>query len=542
MTPAKRYAIYARVSTARQAEHDLSIPDQLAQARRYAAERGGMIAAEYVEPGASARDDKRPQFQAMIEAACVRPAPFDIILVHSLSRFFRDEISFVTYVRRLKKHGVKVVSLTQEFGEGSGAEIALRITALMDEMQSEENAKHVRRAMIENARQGFWNGPALFGYVAEAAEQRGQKVKKRLAINPREAETVRLIFKLFMEGDGVSGPLGVKHIAKWLNARGHRTPDDKPYYTSRVHAILTKETYAGRAWFNRIDSRTRRLRPRDEWIAVRVPAIIPEAMFRRVQAMLKERRPDRTPPRITNSKVLLTGVAVCEACGGPMMLATGKKGAYRYYKCSARHLRGECASGKPIREARLDALTLDALTGALLTPERVRDIVGKVAERRANGRTDALHGLAQLRGQLGRVKNQLRNLVDALADGVIGDTETFRAKMASLEQERADIERLIETQELSASAALKPISLDQAKVAAQTLRKAIMDAPPELKKRYIRAFVSKITVGKDQIRIEGPESALAEAASGVPPAHIAAANPAVRGLGREWRARKDSNL
>ncbi len=537
-----RYAIYARVSTARQAEHDLSLPDQLAQARRYVASRSGIVIAEYVEPGASARDDKRPQFQAMIEAACTRPAPFDVILVHSLSRFFRDEISFVTHVRRLKKYGVKIVSLTQEFGEGSGAEMAFRITALMDEMQSEENAKHVRRAMIENARQGFWNGPAPFGYVAEAAEQRGQKTKKRLAIEPAQAETVRLIFKLFLEGDGTSGPLGVKHIAKWLNAQGYRTPENKPFYTSRVHTLLTNETYAGQAWFNRIDSRTRRLRPRDEWVSLRVPAIVPEATFRRVQAMLKERRPDRTPPRITNSKVLLTGVATCEACGKPLMLTTGKKSIYRYYKCSGRHLNGQCTGGRPIREAELDTLALGALTETLLTPERVQTIVSKIADRRADGRNEALHSLAQHRGRLGSVKNQLRNLMDALAKGLVGDTEAFREKMAALEQERADIERLIETQQRAADEGLKPITLDQAGMAAQTLRHAILMAPPELKKRYVRAFVSQITVGKDQILMEGPESALAEAACGVPPAHIAAASPAVHGLGREWRTRQDSNL
>lgn len=71
--------------------------------------------------------------------------------------------------------------------------------------------------------------------VAEAAEQRGQKVKKRLAIDPVAAETGRLIFKLFLAGDGTSGPLGVKNIAKWLNTRGHRTPQGAPFYTGRVY-------------------------------------------------------------------------------------------------------------------------------------------------------------------------------------------------------------------------------------------------------------------------------------------------------------------
>lgn len=89
----KRCALYARVSTAKQAEQNISIPDQLRRMREYAAARGIDLVAEYEERGVSGREEKRPEFQRMIEAACVKPKPFDVILVHSLSRFFRDEIN-----------------------------------------------------------------------------------------------------------------------------------------------------------------------------------------------------------------------------------------------------------------------------------------------------------------------------------------------------------------------------------------------------------------------------------------------------------------
>jgi hypothetical protein len=69
-TSAPRAAVYLRVSTGRQAEQDLSIPDQKAQTRTWATQRGWTVVAEYVEPGASATDDKRPEFQRMIERAC----------------------------------------------------------------------------------------------------------------------------------------------------------------------------------------------------------------------------------------------------------------------------------------------------------------------------------------------------------------------------------------------------------------------------------------------------------------------------------------
>lgn len=60
--------LYARVSTSRQADNDLSIPDQLQQMRDWCRAHGHLVVTEYVEPGASATDDKRPVFQRMIAA------------------------------------------------------------------------------------------------------------------------------------------------------------------------------------------------------------------------------------------------------------------------------------------------------------------------------------------------------------------------------------------------------------------------------------------------------------------------------------------
>jgi DNA invertase Pin-like site-specific DNA recombinase len=68
--PPRRAALYMRVSTGRQAEHELSIPDQRTQLRTWCRVNGYAVAAEFVEAGASAGDDRRPVFQQMIERAC----------------------------------------------------------------------------------------------------------------------------------------------------------------------------------------------------------------------------------------------------------------------------------------------------------------------------------------------------------------------------------------------------------------------------------------------------------------------------------------
>jgi DNA invertase Pin-like site-specific DNA recombinase len=74
MTIPLRAALYLRVSTARQAEHDVSIPDQKRQGEAYCKARGYELVETYVEPGASATNERRPEFQKMIEAGIAKPA------------------------------------------------------------------------------------------------------------------------------------------------------------------------------------------------------------------------------------------------------------------------------------------------------------------------------------------------------------------------------------------------------------------------------------------------------------------------------------
>ena len=152
-----RVALYARVSTTRQADNDLSIPDQLRQLEEWGHANGHVVMRQYVEPGASATDDKRPVFQEMIADALHKPAAFDAIIIHSLSRFFRDGIEFGVYEKRLKRNNVKIISITQPTSDDAGGEMMRRIINLFDEHQSRENSKHTHRAMCENVRQGYYS-------------------------------------------------------------------------------------------------------------------------------------------------------------------------------------------------------------------------------------------------------------------------------------------------------------------------------------------------------------------------------------------------
>src|ERR1043166_3225737 len=252
-----RAALYRRVSTGRQADGSLSIPDQRRQVEGYCLSRGWEVAAEFVEPGNTATDDRRPAFQSMIDAAMIKPPAFTVIVVHSFSRFFRDQFQFEFYVRELAKNGVRLVSITQDLGDDPMSVMMRQIMTLFDEYQSKENGKHTLRAMKENARQGFWNGarPPI-GYRVVAAEQRGAKVKKKLEIDPIQAETVRRIYRMALNGVGDRGPMGLRAIATWLNENNIRTRDGGRWGISSVYQVLTRTTYIGHHRFNVRDYKT----------------------------------------------------------------------------------------------------------------------------------------------------------------------------------------------------------------------------------------------------------------------------------------------
>jgi site-specific DNA recombinase len=287
----RRVALYVRVSTTRQAESELSIPDQIKQGQDFCTARGLEVMEMFIESGATATDDRRPEFQRMIDAAVSADRPFDAVLVHSMSRFFRDQFYSEMYILKLRKAGVALMSMTQDFQDDPTGILIRQIVGSFDEYQSRENAKHTLRAMRENARQGFWNGSyPPYGYETVVRERRGPKAKKVLAVHEDEAAVVRRIFDFALGRTGM--PLGVKAIVNDLNGSGHRYRG-RPFHISSVHRILTATTYMGVHQFNRREARSGQSKAPEEWIPLVVPQIITADEFEQVQASLRSRSPKR---------------------------------------------------------------------------------------------------------------------------------------------------------------------------------------------------------------------------------------------------------
>ena len=544
MTTPVRAALYLRVSTGRQADSDLSIPDQRRQAKTYCASRGWEIAGDYVEPGLSATDDRRPEFQRMIDAATTKPPAFDVVLVHSFSRFFRDQFQLEFYVRRLAKAGVRLVSITQELGDDPMSNMIRQIMALFDEYQSKENAKHTLRAMKENARQGFWNGalPPIGYRIVEASEQRGHRTKKTLEIDPVQAETVRLIFRLAREGSGSSGPMGVKSIATYLNASGIRTRDGGRWGLDAVHKVLTRTTYIGRHRFNTKFWKTRERKPETEIVEMAVPAIVDKDEFEVVQMLLKSRSPAMVAPRVVSGPTLLTGICFCAACGGAMTLRTGKSGRYRYYTCCTKARQGETGCpGRTVPMEKLDNLVAEYIEQRLLQPTRLEQLLSHVLDRRTERAERRKLHIAELRKRAAEADAKLKRLYDAIENGVADLSDPMLKDRigelkATRDQARLDAERAENAIERGGPT----ITPEALKTFARTARKRMRIDGGGYRRNHLRALAQRVEVDQKELRIMGSKSALLRTL-------VAASSAKTAGFGvpssvPKWRTRHDSNV
>ncbi len=533
-----RAALYLRVSTARQAEHDVSIPDQKRQGEAYCEARGLRLVETFIEPGASATNDRRPEFQRMIEAGTSKPVPFDVVVVHSFSRFFRDHFELEFYVRKLAKNGVKLVSITQEMGDDPMHVMMRQIMALFDEYQSKENAKHVMRALKENARQGFWNGslPPI-GYRTVAAEQRGAKTKKKLEIDPLHVDTVRLIYRLALEGDGTTGQMGVKNIVSYLNKRRIFTRDGGRWGIGQVHRILTRRTYMGEHEFNK-RSKTKELKPVSEIVTVPVPPIIDKEIFEAVQKLLKARNPKVMPARVISGPTMLTGLIHCAKCGGAMTIRTGKGGRYRYYACSMKARQGPTAcTGMAVPMEKLDDLVVNHLEKQLLQPERLETVLAAALDRREEHAERRREHIAELNKRAAESELRLKRLYDAIEAGVADlDDPALKDRIDGLkairDQAKADAER---AQGMLQNTGQKAVTPQMLRKFAATARDRIRLEGGGYRRDHLRALAQRVEVAEGEVRIMGSKSRLLQtlvAESGV---------NSVPTQGLKWRMGWDSN-
>jgi site-specific DNA recombinase len=367
----------------------------------------------------------------------------------------------------------------------------------------------------------------------------GIEPRKRLVVDPVEAETVRLIFRLYLEGDAGKGPMGIKEVTKALNSGGFRTRLGARFGVASVHKILTNPVYVGRWRFNQREAKSGRPKAENEVIEIAVPAIIERKVFDKVQTSLAARNPRALPPRVVTGPILLTGLAHCASCGRAMTLRTGtsKSGkVHRYYACSTAVRVGKTGcKGRSIAMAKLDALVTTHLADRLLGPSRLAALLTSLAEKHASSDAEVHERARALQAEIVQADDKLRRLYKMVEDGVTDLDDLLSDRLAALKSARECAKAALERIKIQ-SAPQIALEADQIERFGSFMRQRITEGETTFRKAYLRSIVEAIEVDDKVIRIHGSKASLEQAV-------IAGEQigKGVRSFVRKWRTQGESN-
>ena len=459
--------IYARYSSHSQTEQ--SIEGQLHDAYAYAERNGYRVISEYIDRALTGTKDTRPDFQRMIKDAEKRQ--FQVVIVWKLDRFARNRYDSAFYKAKLKKCGVRVVSVMENIPETPEGIILEGLLESMAEYYSANLSENIRRGQQESIKKGWFCGGSIpHGYRVQ---------DHRLVEDERTSPVVKELYRRYADGDSLAD------IARDLNARGYRTRRGHEFCVSTFDNMMPNPAYIGRYTY------AGTVVPE-----LAVPLIDQETYDRCVQRRMANRR----APAANRSTVdyLLQGKLFCGHCGSLMCgdAGTSKTGIrHLYYSCSARkHRKGNCKK-KAEKKDFIEWYVCEQTVLYILDPERMDFIAGAVVDV-YNSDIDN-EKINALQRTVKRLNDELNLLVDRLATVPQSAVPRITERMALLEAQRIDAET-----DLTKLKIQQRIRITKKEVTAwlSTFQNGdLMD--PAFRLRIIETFVNSVYLYDDKIVI-----------------------------------------
>ena len=365
-----RVAAYCRVSTELE-EQESSYEAQVEYYTRKIQEtENWKLAGIYADDGKSATNTKkRDDFKAMIKDA--EGGKIDMILTKSVSRFARNTVDSLLTIRKLKEKNVAVIFEKEGVNtlDGTG-EILITILSSLAQEESRNISENTRWGVVRR----FENGKMIVNhnkFMGYTKNENGD-----LVIVQEEAEIVRLIFRLYLEG------YSAKKISQYLEENGIKTAtgQDK-WYDSVIFKMLRNEKYMGDALLQKtytIDFMTKKkvinkgIVPQ-YYVEDDHEPIIPKELFYRVQEELA-RRASMNKSAVTrkknqkskfSSEYALTGLLLCGDCGQEYRRVTWSRNGKKkiVWRCSNRLTNGtkNCKKSETLEEGALNRAVMETI-------------------------------------------------------------------------------------------------------------------------------------------------------------------------------------
>lgn len=365
----KRVAAYCRVSTDSEEQLTSYKTQKKVYTEMIAENPEWEFAGLYADEGISGtRADKRPEFQKMIkDCICGK---IDMVITKSVSRFARNTVECLEYVRLLKARGIGIFFEEQKIDTlKADSELYLVIYAGFAQSESESMSKNITWAYRKN----FENGRAMFNFKHLLGYRRGEDGEP--VIIPEEAEVVKEIYALFISGKTIA------QISEIIQSRNYSFPDKQfTFQRSMIISVLKNEKYTGDVVLQKtvsVDCITKtRKRNQGEAPMYLVqnnhPAIISHKTFNKAQEEFAKRNTicqKTTRGSVTLSgkytKYALSDVLICGECGTRYRRCTWVRGDQKIivWRCISRleHGKKYCTNSPTVIESALHEAVMRAV-------------------------------------------------------------------------------------------------------------------------------------------------------------------------------------
>ena len=400
----KTFFAYVRVSTVKQGEQGVSLPEQRDAIQQYADRAGFDIVQWFVETETAAKRG-RPIFADMIKL--LKKGKAAGVIVHKIDRSMRNAHDWAELGDMIDA-GIEIHFANENLDlKSRGGRLAADIMAAVAIDYSRNLREEVKKGLYGRLKQGVTPWAAPIGYLDMG---QGGKLKE---IDPVKAPLVRKLFELYVTGkSNLKGLVDEAARIELKNRRGGRislngisTMLNNPFYIGLIRVRKTGDTYQG---------------AHDPFIS--------KDLFDQVQALLQS----KTNTKIQKHDFIFRRLIKCGRCHYSLRGEIQK--GYAYYRCHTRSCPITCLRQEVIEDAVLNTLSLLRLSD--LERAFVRQETQKLKANWAEQGQQQLQALTLRRDQL---SGKLNRLTDAFLDQVI-EKDIFEERKATLLRERRDAE------------------------------------------------------------------------------------------------------
>lgn len=388
---------------------------------------------------------KRPEFLKMIRLC--RQRKIDVILTKSLSRFARNTVDSLGYIRELRALGIAVISEKENINTLTAeSEMLITIMSCFAQAETESISKNVSWGV----RQSFKNGNVPMQYARLLGYRKGHDGNAEII--SEEAEVVKEIYRCYLDG------MSMNLIADRLDEKGLTTKGgSSPYRKMVVQRILTNEKYTGDALLQKTyvtDCITKKMRKNNGELPMYLvknhhEPIISRSDFNRVQEEMARRSAKRTiADKLTktgqgkySAKYALSELLICGECGEHYRRVTWTAKGFKEVKwrCVSRIQYGKkkCHSSPTVDEQALHRAIVSAINEFCEVKDDVakalRESITEVLDPNQNG---SIQAAQQRIDELARNMDELIMLatVPETAENAMSDIAKFSEEMKMLRE------------------------------------------------------------------------------------------------------------